>query len=124
MGLSQVVLFSSQDVPIQGEHSSAGPHGQDTKNEVCETVMESARRNMWRSSERGDFPLSFTGLIQVYSNRTTTSLKFNALVAYSAHVVRLTFTKRERRYTAGHGSTLLASLPAGAAELRDRDRKQ
>lgn len=69
-------------------------------------------------------PSSLAGLVQTYYNKTATSLEFNALAGYPAHMVLLSFTKREKRYLVDHGHTLLGLLPAEAAELSERDGKQ
>lgn len=40
-----------------------------------------------RNNGSGDLPGLFADLIQIYSDNTATSLKFNAFVSYVVHVV-------------------------------------
>lgn len=87
-------------------------------------MLGSARKDLWWTSETGDLPRLFTCLIQNYSNKTATSLKFSALVAYGAHVVWLNFTKRRIRYMTDHGHTQWSFLPVRAARLLGVDTKQ
>lgn len=65
-----------------------------------------AKRNVWCSSDSGDLPRSFADLVQIYLDRTVTSLKFNALDAYAADTVWLAFTMRKRRNVNGYLHTL------------------
>lgn len=48
-------------------------------------------------SESGDLWRSVAGVNQIYSDNTTSSLRFNAFAAYPIHVVQLTFTKRREK---------------------------
>lgn len=48
--------------------------------------------------------------VEVYSDKTATKLKENAIVEYPVHVVLLIFTKGFRRYIIDHGNTLAVLL--------------
>lgn len=64
---------------------------------------------------------SSLGVIPVYSYRRAKCLKFNALVAHPVHVVWLDFTAKPKRYSAGHGYTLLRFCPVRNAEDETED---
>lgn len=64
---------------------------------------------------------SFVELLQVYSDKTAISLRLSAIVAYPAHVERLSFRERKKRKLVDHKSTLYGILLAGIAELRVKD---
>lgn len=118
---SQDVFFSSKDVPKQVGHPVPALRGQDSKTGVPKRMMCSARMKMRGSSQSENLSKSFGRLIQTYSDTRKTSFKFNALFASPAHVVGLSFTKRSRRRMIGHGYTLLGSMPAGVAEVKEGD---
>lgn len=69
-------------------------------------------------------PRSLAGLEQIYADKTATFLEFNALAIHAAHVVWLSFTKRQSRYMIDHGQNLLGCLLVGAGEVKEEDREQ
>lgn len=78
---------------------------------------------MWRNSGTRQFQRSFAELKQIYSDKTSTSLKSVALVIYPAHVVCLNFTERRWRCLTVYGYTLLDHLPAGVDELGGKGKR-
>lgn len=78
-------------------------------------------RDVWWNSENNYLTRSLVGLIELYSDRTAMSSKFNALVAYSVHGVSFNGTERSRRYLSDAVYTLLEFLPVEIAELRVTD---
>lgn len=50
-------------------------------------------------------------LVQLFTNRTATSLKGNLLIVNPVHAVRLNLTAKQTRYLIDHGYTLVENLP-------------
>lgn len=48
----------------------------------------------------------FVGMVQVYTNKTATILKANAIVAHTGHIVLLNSDLKFCRYLIYHGHTL------------------
>lgn len=59
-------------------------------------VTGSASRDVRGNVENGDLPKSSAGLVQIYSDKTATSLKLDELVACPIDVVRLDSAERTR----------------------------
>lgn len=119
MGWSQDLFFSSHDVFKYVRHSVAALHGQGLEKPVQERVIGSARRDVGCTSESGDSPRSFAGLIQIYSDKTAKSSKVSVLVGYPVHVVQLKLTEERTTCRNDYGHVLLGILSVGAAELRE-----
>lgn len=124
MTLSQDVFFKSRDVPKLIRHSAAALHGRGMKEEVQERVLRLARRGVCCNSENGDLTRSIAHLIQIYLNKTATSLKFNGPAAYPAQVLWLNITKRRERYRTDHGHLLLGFLTVEDAEFSEENGEQ
>lgn len=110
------VYFSSGDVPAGTAHPVSTKFGKEIERKVRERVMRSPKSEVLWNARENEMPKSFSGLIQIYSDKTATSLKCSALVAYPVHVVWLNFTARQRRYLIDHGYTLVGFLPVGSEE--------
>lgn len=54
---------------------------------------------------------SLVGVVQVYMNKTETTLMENAIVVHPVQVVLLNVIKELRRYSINHGETLSGLLP-------------
>lgn len=121
IGVSQDVFFNLQGVRQHFLHLVAALHGRDTDRSLLKKVVRSARREVRWNSERKNLPRSFADLMQMYLDKSTTSLRIDVLVAYHVHAVRLNFTRRRRRNMNGHGHSLLGFLPAVAVKLREGD---
>lgn len=76
---------------------------------------------LWNVDDSG-ISKSILGLIQVYSDKTATSLKYRALVAYPIYVVWLNLNVKQRRCLADHGYTLLGFLSVGKGEMEIQER--
>lgn len=63
----------------------------------------------------------FAELIQVYFEKTVTSLKSNAFFANVVLLVRLTSTERRKRHLTDDVYTQLRVMPAGIAERETED---
>lgn len=50
-------------------------------------------------------------MVQVYTDKTTSTLKANAILAYHGHVVFLNFTQMFCRLSIHHGYTFVGLLP-------------
>lgn len=60
--------------------------------------------------------------MQIYTARTATFSKSNALVIYSVHVVWLKFPEERRSYLADHENNFLGLPAIEIAEMRVQDR--
>lgn len=87
MSLSQDMFFSSQNAPEGTDHPVATLHGQKAQTKVRGRAIPSRISEVWVNSKTNKLPRSFTGLIQIQSVKTATSLSFNALVGYLVHVL-------------------------------------
>lgn len=67
-------------------------------------------------------PRSFSGLIQIYSEKAATSLEIDAFGTYLIPVVWSDFTEGRRGYPDDPGYTLLGPLPVRIAEMKANDR--
>lgn len=123
MGLSQSVIFTSQDVPRHVGHLVTALRGQRAEKEP-EKRMELARRNVWWNSDSEDSPRSFDCLRQIYWDQTATSLKFHALVFYPVRVGLFSFMNRKKKDMTDCMLTLSGLLPVRAAELREENGEQ
>ena len=63
------------------------------------------------AEETDPTPSSFAGLLQVYSDKSSTSLKSSAIVAYPIHVTLLNFSAPLRRHCIRTGLTIVGYLP-------------
>lgn len=99
------------------EHLFRTLHGQKTQWKVRKRLIASKSSDVWWNAETGQFPQSFTDLVQICSDKTEASLKFNTVFAYPVHAVWMNATKRRGSYLIEDGYHLLGFLPAGVARL-------
>lgn len=64
----------------------------ETQKWVRERLIALRSRDLCCNSETSQLPSPLAGLIQIYSDKTATSSKFDALVSYIVLVVSLNFT--------------------------------
>lgn len=62
---------------------------------------------------------SFVGLVQIYSDKSKTSLKESAFLFYPLHITLLNFSEEHRRKCIVNGSTFLAFLPVSFYKVRE-----
>lgn len=62
---------------------------------------------------------SFVEMGQVYTDKTTTSLKANAIDAYPVHTVLLNYAATYRRYLIDHRHTFVGFLPVSSVEEKE-----
>lgn len=70
---------------------------------------------VWKNSRSFEIPF-FVGMEQSYSNKTATTLKANATVAYLVQVVLLNFRKEYRWYLIDNGYSFVGLWPVSTAE--------
>lgn len=97
-------------------HSISAQYSKTIKRTVCEEAMGSKRGEFLLEVDDTDILRILLGLVQIFSDKTATSLKCSALAAYPVHVVCLNLTAKQRRYSTGHGHTVLSFLPAWSRE--------
>lgn len=64
---------------------------------------------------------SFVGFIQIYTDKISTTLKINSLVAYPIHFTLLNVSDKFRRYFIDHAHTLVCFLPVGFQKMNSKD---
>ena len=78
---------------------------------VRKAVMSSITPGvMWHDGNLGA-QSSFAGMIQLYSDKSTTSLKQSSFQFYTMHATLLSFSEEYRRHCIVHGMTVIAFLP-------------
>lgn len=117
-------IFQIPDVPSATPgHPMETGHFKDVIEGIRSDVMKSKGQNgaWWNDSDK-NFPRSFVGLVQLYSDKTATTLKANALVAYPIHAVLLNFSLTHRRFLIDNGYTIVGFLPVGAGGYLDDEK--
>lgn len=77
---------------------------------VQSKVMCSTARNLFWSKNDDSESNSFVGILELYTYRTVTLLRWNTTVAYPIHVLFQNFEELFRRLSIDHRHTLQASL--------------
>ena len=76
-------------------------------------IMSSEEASIEWNQSRSTTPNSFIGMLQIYTDKTATTLKSQSLVGYPIHVTFLNVTIQFRRFLIDHGYTLVGFLPVG-----------
>lgn len=92
----QDVSFRSYDVPDQTRYLDDTLQSQSTQRKWQEKVMASRSGDVWWKIEPKQLVMTFAELLHIYSDKTATSLKVNALVAYPVHVASLNSMEKSR----------------------------
>ena len=80
-------------------------------NSVKKAVMESQYHDIFWNEESPYTAKSCVGFLQIYTDKTVTTLKANALVAYPIHIVFANATVKFRRFLIDNGHTIVGFLP-------------
>ena len=111
-GASDVSCFfnpkSNQDNvgnPMTAELGKAGVHA------ISSAIMSSSDKGVLWHDSITSLESSFVGLIQVYSDKSKTSLKESGFQFYPLHVTLLNFSEEYKRDCIVSGATFLAFLP-------------
>lgn len=84
--------------------------------------MRSSDKNVFQSDNNDSRGKSFVVMLQLYTNKTVTYLKANAIVAYPIHAVFQSFKKQFRRYPIDQEHALVGLLLISSLEhLSDRE---
>ena len=75
--------------------------------------MSSEEASIEWNQSRSTTPNSFIWMLQIYTDKTATTLKSQSLVGYPIHVTFLNVTIQFRRFLIDHGYTLVGFLPVG-----------
>ena len=73
---------------------------------------------IWNDEDR-NFSKYFVPFIQVFTDKTATSLSSSAFVAYPLHIVVLNTSAERREWLINNGLTILGFLPASVASVDD-----
>ena len=103
-------ITQTRDNEIAPSHPMAAPMGQNVYASVKEQVMRSEDSNVFWRNLVPDGVQSFVGVGQLYSDKTSVSLKPNGFRFYPNHCVLLNFTNDFRRKIISSGDTILGYL--------------
>lgn len=98
-------------------HAISKKYSETIKRTVREKAMGSKKGEVLSSVDGSEIPESFLVQIQVCSDKTTTLLKSNALIAHTVHMVWLNSNAKQTRYLNDHGDTFLGILPVDKGEV-------
>lgn len=118
---NQVALSAKQDFIFRPDDTYLEHPQHPMETPFFRRVVADIQRDVKSRSDCGVYwtdlddpkPTSFVGLVQIYSDKTATTLKANALIAYPIHAVLLNCSLRHRRYLIDNGYTLVVFLPVG-----------
>ena len=112
-------FFQSPEPNGKFNHPMTADLGQSGLKAVSSAVMRSLDdENMWHN-EINSNESSFVGLVQVYSDKSKTSLKESAFQLYPLHATLLNFHEEYRRKCIVNGSTFLVFLPISFYSIID-----
>ena len=92
-------------------HPMMGELGQYGVKSISKAIMRSANNGILWHDKITSAEFSFVGLVQIYSDKSRTSLKESAFQFYPIHITLLNFHDDYRRKCIVNGSTFLAFLP-------------
>ena len=94
------------------KHPLHSPFFQDLHFKIKNQKMASSDDTVfWSENENNK---SFPGFIQIFTDKTVTTLKPGGMVAHAVHVTFINFTKQFRRYLITHGHTIVGFLPTAS----------
>lgn len=87
-------------------------HIHDIYRDIRQRIMSSGDDHVfWNDTDNG-LPISFVGVVQIFSDKTANTLKSSAMVAYSIHNVLLNSSPDRREWLTNNGYTIFCFLPA------------
>lgn len=99
------VLEEGYSHPMMAE---LGKYGEKA---VRDTVMSRSEQDIMWHDETNSTERSFAGMIQLYSDKSQTSLKESSFQFYPMHMTLLNFSEQDRRQNIVSGRTTIAFLP-------------
>lgn len=111
-------LYCSSDISSKMVHPFSTPWGRRIERNVPKQVMRSVNPEVLWNDNDDVLPKSFSGLKQLYSDRTATSLKRNSLIAYPFYAVQLNITAEQKMCFIEDGCTLLVFLLVKSLEVK------
>lgn len=88
-------------------------------------VHSSTSYNFFRNKQHASGKhFSFVGMVQFFKDKTATTLKTNAIVAYLVLVVLLNFTQKFRSFFVFHGHTFVVLLPVCTTKYEQDEQQE
>ena len=85
-------------------------------NSIRQRVFSSRNEKVvWKDTDRA-LPRSFVGFLQVFSDKTASTLSSSAFVAYPIHVVFLNTSPSKREWLINNGYSIIGFLPVSISE--------
>ena len=88
---------------------------------VRQRVMSSSDRTLVWNDNDASFPESFVGFLQLFSDKTASSLTSSAFVAYPLHAVLLNCAPQQKEWLINNGYTIIGFLPVTISPPNDDD---
>lgn len=88
-------------------------------NHIRQSIMASNDEDVYWNSNSSVGPLSFLGCLQMFTDKSKTSLKTKAMVAYPVHITFENFTNSFRRHLISKDLTIVGYLPTKLLSLND-----
>ncbi len=90
---------------------------QALETDIRRRVMGSTDANLvWHDNDKIK---SFGGFVQIFTDKTVTTLKCNGMAAHAVHAVLLNTTKKYRRYLIQNGYSIIGFLPTCIHDVRE-----
>lgn len=109
---------------MEQNHISHPLHTQ-TMYDLCkhkqQSIMSSDQDNVFWNSNPSLGPISFVGCLQIFSDKSKTTLKTKALVAYPVHLTFQNFSISLRREMIAKDLTVIGYLPTNLLPVNDYD---
>ena len=86
---------------------------------VMERVILSESEDIFWNDSKVEGPQSFAGMLQCYSDKSTTTLKKSGISSYPLHIVFMNLTYEQWKKAISNGSTVLAYLPVDIEESQE-----
>ena len=101
-----------QSTPMETDHFH------DVYNSVRRRVFSTADAKVIWNEDSPSTPRSFVGYLQLFSDKTATTLTSSAFVAYPLHAVLLNTTPEEREWLINNGYTIIGFLPVSISDFQ------
>lgn len=110
-------VSKSPDGVVQYKHPMDTEKAVTMYHEIRAAVMSDSRSDVfWRETAEEEVPC-FVGFVQVYSDKTHTTMKTSGVVAYPIHITLQNFSEPVRRACIDSGLSLMGYLPVSVEEM-------
>ena len=82
----------------------------DIEGHLRRTVQGCTNASIWWNDNSRNSPVSFGGYLQIFTDKTSSSLKHNSFCAYPVHAVLLNFSREHRLWLVENGYSIVVFL--------------